>query len=146
MHVGAEEPEICVRHSHTYQMSTVSGREASLREDTSNCSQDGKSLWLQVAAWQRNVPPGGTILPRCSAMAQPKAGEQHGATATLPLCPSVAWVYLAREFTGSAFISQPGKHLRMKTGIKTKVNAATNASYLGILLFYTTDQYFSLSC
>lgn len=55
-------------------------------------------------------------------------------------------MYLAQQLTGSAFISQSGKHLRLKIGVKTKVRAATNASYLGILLFYTMDQYFSLSC
>ena len=55
-------------------------------------------------------------------------------------------MYLAQQLTGSAFISQSGERLGLKIGVKTKVRAATNASYLGVLLFFTMDEYFILSC
>lgn len=46
-------------------------------------------------------------------------------------------LYLAVQLTGSAFISQPVKNRRLKTGIKIDIQAPTNASYLGILLFFS---------
>lgn len=59
--------------------------------------------------------------------------------------PQWPGVSLALLLTGSAFISWSGKHLRLKICFKTKVRTASSASYLGILLFYTMDQEFSLS-